>query len=116
MFATAIVGAIGVGLYGSDGPGLALLGVVFLLVTLGSFFFPTRYRVDEEGVEMRNLGVPWRRRFEELKRLEEDPRGVFLSPFAEPKRLEEFRGLYLRCPEALRERLLAALRTRIGAD
>ena len=42
----------------------------------------------------------WKRRkeFRELKRVERDPNGLFVSPFAEPSRLDGHRGILLMEP------------------
>lgn len=73
-----------------------LISFVFLFGSLSSFFFPTKYLMTDETITIRSVfrknSVSWNR----LKRYYIDKNGVFLSPFAQPSRLENFRGIYLR--------------------
>jgi len=49
------------------------LAVVILLLSITSFLFPTHYRLSEEGVEERRLGVRRARRWADLRRVEIGP-------------------------------------------
>lgn len=80
------------------------LGVLALLLLSGSlwpFFMPTTYRFTTWGVEQKRWPtlrrVPWAA----FRRYQVDRRGVFLSPFPHPSRLDAFRGLYLMTPPGL---------------
>jgi len=101
-----------VGIYLYYGLFWALLSSVILVGSLLQFFTPTTYVLLDDGVEVRSLYVQ-RRRWEDVKRFYIDKRGVFLSPFAKPSRLENFRGVYLRFPEdkELRERIVEFVKT-----
>lgn len=72
------------------------LGVIFLLVAIRQWFIPTTYRLDEIGAEIRFLFYRRQKNWADIKRLSSDRKGVLLSPFPFPSRLESFRGLYLR--------------------
>ena len=92
----AVVGicvAVGVSF---GGAGYGLLAGVLLGASLGRYFVPTRFELDAEGVIVRFLGqtrrVPWGA----VRRVAVGREGVFLSPFAEPSRLDSFRGTLLR--------------------
>ena len=80
-----------------DGLGYGLATLIVLTFSLSRYFLPTRYTLDANGVQVRHLGWsqphPWKR----FCRAELCPNGVFLSPFARPRRLEAFRGCFLRC-------------------
>jgi hypothetical protein len=78
--------------------GDAVLGVaapVFLLGSLSAFLFPTEYRLTEEAIEVRSLGVTRSRPWTEMRRMTVDATGVFLSPFEKRNWLEAYRGLRL---------------------
>jgi len=74
----------------------AVLGVIALLFAVRQWFIPTHYRLDEQGVQVRVLC--WRRRknWSAIKRASTDRNGVLLSAFAQPSRLDAFRGMFLR--------------------
>ena len=80
------------------GTGDAVLGVVtpvFVLGSLAAFLFPTEYRLTEESIEVRSLGVTRSRPWSEMRRMTVDKTGVFLSPFEKRTWLEAYRGLRL---------------------
>lgn len=72
-----------------------LLAVVVLLVGTREWFLPTRFLLDGDGATRRFLGFRRFKPWAQVKRASEDRRGVLLSPFPFPSRLEPFRGLYL---------------------
>ena len=73
-----------------------VLGVVVLLAAVRQWFLPTRYRVDDQGAQMQLLFYRRRQDWSRIKRASANRRGVLLSPFPFPSRLEAFRGMYLR--------------------
>jgi hypothetical protein len=78
--------------------GDAVLGIaapVFILGSLTSYLFPTEYRLTEESIEVRSLGVTRSRPWTEMRRMTVDRTGVFLSPFEKRNWLEAYRGLRL---------------------
>ncbi len=75
-----------------------LLGIAapaFVLASLSSFLCPTRYRLTDESVEVRSLGVMRARPWSEMRRMTVDRTGVFLSPFEQKSWLEAYRGVRL---------------------
>jgi hypothetical protein len=78
------------------GAGYALLAAVVLGVSLGRYFLPTSYELDESGARVRFLfsarSTPWDR----VRRFDVHREGVYLSPFERPSRLDSFRGTFLR--------------------
>ncbi|HPM78463.1 MAG TPA: hypothetical protein PK961_15340 [bacterium] len=72
------------------------LGVVVLLGGVRQWFLPTHYRLDDTGAQLRILFYRRRQEWARIKRASADRRGVLLSPFPFPSRLEAFRGMYLR--------------------
>ena len=99
LFATGIVLATSLSILWADGDAfLSLLGAAILLVSIAPFLLPTRFTLTQHGVIVQM--PPWRTRrrsWEDLRRWEEDGRGVFLSPFSRPRRfLDGRRGIYLR--------------------
>jgi hypothetical protein len=74
---------------------LVILSVAILFASLHAYFTRTRYRLDDSGVEVRTLSVKTAKPWKHFKRYYADDRGITLSPFAEPSRLEPFRSVRL---------------------
>lgn len=74
---------------------LGLAAPVFVLGSLVAFLFPTEYRLTDEAIEVRSLGVTRSRPWSEMRRMTVDRTGVFLSPFEKRTWLEAYRGLRL---------------------
>ena len=75
-----------------------MLGVLALLLLVGSlwpFFLPTRYRLTTWGIEQHRWPTRIRKPWSYFRRYQRDRRGVLLSPFPHPSRLDPFRGMYL---------------------
>ncbi len=72
------------------------LAVVILMSSLSPFFFPTRYELSEDKVKVYFLAVKKEKTWSEFRSYYPEKNGVFISPFAKPSRLENYRGIYLR--------------------
>ncbi|MBN1754715.1 hypothetical protein JW877_00740 [bacterium] len=68
-----------------------------LLLTFGCgrFFFPTTFKLDEEGVTETYLGINKQQPWSYFKRFVEKDNGVFLSPFEKPHWLNRYRAWYI---------------------
>lgn len=64
--------------------------------SLSPFFFPTRYELSEDKVKVYFLAVKKEKTWSEFRSYYPEKNGVFISPFAKPSRLENYRGIYLR--------------------
>ena len=90
-----------------------------LAVALGGFagapllpaVIPAACRVGEQGAERRGLLARQRRAWSDVRRIEDVPVGVLISPFGERHWLDATRGLTLPMPGARR----AELRERVRA-
>ena len=76
-------------------PWLALVAAVLLVVAMGSFLFPTHYRLDERGVEQRRFSGRRFRAWEDLRRVQVGPGAALVSPFARPSWMDRHRGFIL---------------------
>ena len=74
---------------------LGVLSVLILFASLHTFFTRTRYRLDRDGVVIRTSLAKTVKKWSDFKRYYADRRGVTLSPFAKPSRLEPFRSVRL---------------------
>jgi hypothetical protein len=69
---------------------------MIFFISLSTFYFPTRYEVNEESVSIKYLYTTKERNLSAFRSLFPGRRGVLLSPFLGPSRLENSRGFYLR--------------------
>ena len=72
-----------------------IAGLIFL-ITLSTYFLPTTYTVDEKTVLIKFQFSVKKRNLSAFRMMYPGRRGVLLSPFLGPSRLENFRGFYLR--------------------
>lgn len=91
----------------------ALFSLVFLLGTTAAYWLPTRFTITEDAIELKRWYWIRRKTFRELGRVELDPNGLFVSPFAKPSRLDGHRGMLLMEPPQ-REEVLQYIRQRIA--
>jgi hypothetical protein len=92
----------------------ALLAALLLFVLMGPYFLPTRCEVSERGVETRFPLFGRSRSWDVYKRYAVMKDGVFLGTFAEPSRLDSFRGDFLRFHRGMdRERVLELVRRHV---
>lgn len=81
--------------YSFDSLGFALLTFIVFSLSLARYYFPTHYRLSEKGVTIKTPTQTISKQWSEYRSFYPDKNGVLLSPFAEPSRLENFRGIYL---------------------
>jgi hypothetical protein len=92
----SIIVAVGVAIYLAFRDAfLTVLSLVILVVSLHTFFTKTTYRLGEDGVTVRTVGVRTFKSWSAFKRYSADRKGITLSPFAEPSRLDPFRSVRL---------------------
>ena len=74
------------------------LALVVLVASTASFFFPTRYALSPDGVE---IARPWGRRqrpWSDFRRVRVRGQWLTLTPFERDTWLEEFRGVTMPVP------------------
>lgn len=72
-----------------------LLALTVMYLSLAKFYFPTHYRLSEQGVQIKTTTQTIKKHWKEYRSAYPDKNGILLSPFPEPSRLENFRGLFL---------------------
>jgi len=78
------------------GPLAAVVVTIALMLSLSEFFFPVRYEIDESAATARCMGRTKRVERAQVTNCYVDSDGVKLSTCGGNRRLEPFRGLYLR--------------------
>jgi hypothetical protein len=88
--------------------------LIVLVISMAPFFLPTRYELDDEGIEITSLFLvrhfrPWG----DYRSFYSDKIGAQLSPFAKPSRLAVFRGNFIRFGRENREEVIVFLNEHI---
>jgi energy-coupling factor transporter transmembrane protein EcfT len=76
----------------------ALLGLIFLVASLHSYYFPTFYEITEQEVIIKTIFSTQKRKLNEFKKIYIGKNGVLLSPFKHKTFLNSFRGVFLLLP------------------
>ncbi len=107
---------VGMNVAGWDMPFFYYLGIIFLFFSLITYFIPTYYQCDEDLITIRYWFFKVTHRYDEYGCFYLDAKGVMLSTFKRPRRLDPFRGLSLRFSRSRKEKqpLLDILQERIG--
>jgi len=92
IFLAVCVGA-GVGFGGVE---YGVLAGAMLLLGLGRYILATGFSMDDGGVTVRFFGQSRKMDWTDVRSVSVGSRGVFLSPFDGPSRLDSFRGVLLR--------------------
>ncbi|MDD2714419.1 MAG: hypothetical protein PHW04_00845 [Candidatus Wallbacteria bacterium] len=94
--------------------GWVALAALLFFMSLHGFFFPTEYLMEDSGITITHLGVTSTRKWSDFQRVLDCRNGVFLSPFAKPSRLDNFRGLFLPSKAEKKIEILAFARQKTG--
>ncbi len=90
-----------------------LFSLVFLLSALNSFLLPTRYRLSETELEIFRIVQLKLRKLSDVRRLDCEVNGFFLSPLRQKSRLENYRGVFLPYPKAEKDEITEFLMSHI---
>ncbi|MEN3044492.1 MAG: PH domain-containing protein [Candidatus Hydrothermales bacterium] len=77
----------------SYGEFFSLLSLLILVFSLSNFFFPIKYKIDNDKITVEKPF--WRREISirEIKRIEKIKAGIFISPYKKSGILDSFRGI-----------------------
>lgn len=89
------------------------LALVVLFASLAKFYLPTRYRLSDKYIKVKTTTQTIQKNWSQFRSYYPDKNGVLLSPFLQPSRLENFRGIYLIF-ESNRDEVIAFIKERIG--
>jgi len=76
---------------------------VALFAATASYYLPTNYQIDKDGIRLRTPLTTTFRPWEAFTACFADGAGVFLSPYSKLNWMAYRRGIYLRCPDNLAE-------------
>ena len=95
---------------------LTEISLIVQSLSVSPFYLPTRYRIADDKASIRSIFGRKEKSLKLYRRLAADHRGVLLSPFDRPSRLDRFHGLNLRFDSADKERVLEFLQSRVGTS
>jgi len=78
------------------GIGWFILAVILVGTSIMPYFFPTSYTLTQDEIFINSFFVKQRKKWKYFKTFYVDNNGIFLSPFNKPRRLENYRGLFIR--------------------
>jgi hypothetical protein len=81
--------------YTMDSKAFGVLALVVLFASLARFYLPTKYSFTEKRVIVKTPTQTLAKNWSAFRSCYPDKNGLLLSPFPEPSRLENFRGVYL---------------------
>ena len=90
-----------------------ILALLIMLGSLAKFYFPTRYKLTDKSVTVKTTTQTLVKEWKLYRSCYPDKKGILLSPFVTPSRLENFRGLYIMF-EKNSEAVTAFVRERIS--
>lgn len=97
-------------------PFFYFIGMLLVIANLLPYFIPTYYEMHETYIEVRYLYLKIRRNYSDFGCFYKDKRGIMLSTFKLPRRLDSFRGQSLRFSDRQTEvpELIELLTHKIG--
>lgn len=92
------------------------IAVVMLLGSLSGFFLPTEYEFYADKIKVKCFLASLEKEWKNYRSFYIDKNGVLLSPFKEPSRLENFRGIYLRLDRnsEIKDKVIDFIKSKIG--
>lgn len=121
---TLFIIAVAAMVYYSTESGLfGLFALVVLFASLTKYYFPTSYRLTNKRVIVKTTTQTLSKNWSAYRSFYRDKNGILLSPFIEPSRLENFRGVYLICrgnidevSSFVRDRVSASTQTAVSEE
>ncbi|MCP4684347.1 MAG: hypothetical protein GY867_02765 [bacterium] len=99
--------------YIMQSPLFAVFSMVVVFGALAKFYWPTSYRLSDRRIMVKTTTQTLHKDWKIYRSCYADKNGVLLSPFEEPSRLENFRGLYIMFNNN-RDEVIAFVRARVG--
>jgi hypothetical protein len=83
-----------------------------MFIALQPYYFPTRYEVGDEYVQVRTVFANQKRKLTDFKKVYVGKNGILLSPFRHKTFLNNFRGVFLFLPRD-RDEIIEFIKDRI---
>ena len=102
-------------LVGLQSAWLAVIAVAILVIAIAPFALRTHYTLDDEGIAERRGFVTRKRQWTELRRLEVGRTAALVSPYAERRWLDRYRGITIYFDGGDRDAVVRELEAHLGA-
>ncbi|MCE1245009.1 MAG: hypothetical protein LWY06_00025 [Firmicutes bacterium] len=100
--------------YVIQNPLMPVLTFLFFIMSMASFFMPSRYIFTKENFVIDRIvfrkSFPWTR----FRSYAVERNGVFISPSSNPERFDRFRGVFMVMDRACRDKLEPLLKEKLG--
>ncbi|MEW6410854.1 MAG: hypothetical protein AB1483_00110 [Candidatus Zixiibacteriota bacterium] len=114
VLVTVFILMVGFLVYAStESKAFGTLALVVLFASLAKFYLPTRYLLSDKCIKVKTTTQTIRKNWSQFRSYYPDRNGVLMSPFLQPSRLENFRGIYLIFDNN-RDEVIAFIKKRIG--
>jgi hypothetical protein len=80
-------------------PLMVFLAILVFALALNSYYLPTRYTLDADGVTIDKYIYHYSRRWSDFRSFVRTTGGLVLSPFSNWTYLDNFRGIHLLLPK-----------------
>lgn len=99
----------------TSSPFWVILSLIFLFGSLLPYFIPTEYRFYDDHIVVSYIGFENKNQYSKYKCFYADKKGIMLSTFKKPRRLDRFRGQSIRFTklQSEREEIMNFLETKI---
>ncbi|PID29337.1 MAG: hypothetical protein CR982_03015 [Candidatus Cloacimonadota bacterium] len=91
----------------------AILSLFLSFLSLPEIFFPFIYKIYNDKIHVNRFFYKINKDLSYYRKVYKDRNGVFLSPYRNKSRMENFRGVLLRIPAEDREEVYSFLKERI---
>lgn len=89
---------------------VATLLILAVFIYLGEYFFPNKFGIDNQKAWKKIGPVKTTKNWDQMRTYYVDKKGVLISPFTRPSRLETFRGIYLRFGKYDRDKIISMVK------
>lgn len=96
--------------------GWSAFGGLVLFLSLESFYFRTRFQLTDDGVQARRFFHRSARSWQTVRRVIEDPLGLYLCPSGRGGRFQTFRAFRLLWGEGGSEEIRGRVRAHLGGE
>ena len=97
----------------TDSKWFGFIALVVLFASVAKFYLPTKFSLMDKGVVIKSTTQTVKKPWSMFRSYYVDKHGVLLSPFTQPSRLENFRGIYLIFSDN-REAVMAVVRDHVA--
>ncbi len=93
-----------------------IIGILVVIGSLFTYFVPSKYELFEQEIRATYLFFKMEKRYSDFGCFYADAKGVMLSTFKQPRRLDKFRGFSLRFSKTKDEKdlLFQILKSKVG--